>query len=166
MHPTNNALIRKNHHLKRKLAQKLYDEYAWHLNISKSSVTQFFVHLTSLFIFILSKFYCCTSLFVLNIETKLVVLKLTTRWNECQAITWANSPYYSSTLFFDTKRSLILGYERVVVLVSHPTDNHYSDVIMSAMASQITTSASDKPLSEPMLTRLTDTYVRHYGEMG
>ena len=24
----------------------------------------------------------------------------------------------------------------------------------------------DKPLSEPMLTRFTDAYMRHYGEMG
>ena len=74
--------IRENHSLRNKLAQKLYDEYVWHLNISKPSVIQLFVHLTRFFIFILVKFYCFTRSFGPSIEAKSMVLEFATRDSE------------------------------------------------------------------------------------
>ena len=47
--------IKKNHHLKSKLAQKLNDENECHLNKPKTSLIHFFVHS---FIFILVKIHC------------------------------------------------------------------------------------------------------------
>ena len=79
-----NPIMRKeNRNLKIRLSKKLYDENVWHLNISKPSVIQFFVSLTSMFIFILVKFYCFARSFVPNIEAKSVILELTTRDSEC-----------------------------------------------------------------------------------
>ena len=56
--------IKETHHLKSILAKDLHDENVWHQNLSKSSVIQFFEHLTNFFIFNLVKFYCFPNSFV------------------------------------------------------------------------------------------------------
>ena len=40
-------MIKDKHNLKGKLANKLYNENVWHVNITKAIVTQFFGHLKS-----------------------------------------------------------------------------------------------------------------------
>ena len=75
--------IKENHDIKGKLAQKLYDENIWLVNITKPFIFQFFLHLTSFVVVaILIKFYCLRSPFVPNLEAKSVFPKSTTRDSE------------------------------------------------------------------------------------
>ena len=48
--------IKKKYKIKSKLAQKLYDDNIWHVNMTKSIIFKFFMHLTSFVFVILANF--------------------------------------------------------------------------------------------------------------
>ena len=98
-----------------KLVRKLCYEYIWYVNITKAIIFQFSIHITSVVLAILAKFYCFTSPFVPNLEAKSVVPATITR----------NSEHCWRSLECLYRFSLS-GY------------THCRDVIMNAMASQIT----------------------------
>ena len=64
--------------MKVKLAQKLYDENLWHMDITISIIFQSFMHLTSFVFAILVKFYF-VSPFVPILDATSLVPQLTTR---------------------------------------------------------------------------------------
>ena len=71
--------IKVDHNVKSKLAQRLYHENIWHVNIAKPIIFQFFIHIASFIVALLEKFYYFTSPSVPKLEAKLVVLVTTTR---------------------------------------------------------------------------------------
>ena len=77
----NQCDIKENYHMKSKLAQKLYDENVWHVNI-KTKRNSVLCVLFKFCYFYFGVFYCFTSWYVPNMEAKSVVLELTTRAGE------------------------------------------------------------------------------------
>ena len=71
--------IKKNHNLKSKLTQKLYDDNTWHVTVLKPIIFPFLLYLTSFVIAILVNLCCSTSSFVPKLEARSVVPGLITR---------------------------------------------------------------------------------------
>ena len=99
-HPTNNAIFGKITIWKVNWPR---NDIINHLNISKQSVIQLFVHSRSFFILILVKFYCFTCSFVFNTYAKSVVLKLTTIYSEHSC--WFLLNYLSQNILVSVPQS-------------------------------------------------------------
>ena len=74
--------MKENHNIKSKLTLKPYNGNVWHVNITKPIIFRIFIHLTSLLVVILVKFYCFTIPYVPELEAKSVVPELTIRDSE------------------------------------------------------------------------------------
>ena len=88
---------KESHHFKSKLAKKLHDENVWHMNITKPSVIQFCVQLTSFFILIPVKFCCFTSCWFLLggiLIRRLGYCFTTIQWLFNSLILWWHSSFW------------------------------------------------------------------------